>query len=129
MNGPHQLLPGRGARLRLCAVLRAGVGSHTVAQICTCHRAGAVASLKGDAAIAGLGGHAGGHGHRAVHHQRGRRVFAVRHVPEAADSQPFPLTGGSDGKAVHAPVFGVAKAHQLLIARHFDDAIGCERYA
>ena len=39
------------------------------------------------------------------------QVFAVRHVPERPDGQPFPLAGCSDGKAVHAPVLGVAKAH------------------
>ena len=69
LHGIHQLLPCRGARFRICAVLRAGVGRHTVAQICTCHGAGAIASLEGDAAIAGLCGHAGGNGHRAVLHQ------------------------------------------------------------
>ena len=90
---------------------------------------GAVAAIKGDATASGLCGHAGGNVHIAVHHQRRCRVFAVRDVPEAADSQPLPLASGTDGKAVHTPVLGVAKAHQLLIARHFDDAIGCERYA
>nr|DAE46099.1 MAG TPA: hypothetical protein [Caudoviricetes sp.] len=129
VHGIHQLLPCRGARLGLCAVLRAGVGTDTVAQVCAGDGLGSVAALKGDAAGAGLCGDACRHVHKAVCHQRGCRVFAVRDVPEAADGQPFPLAGGGDGKAVHAPVFGVAKAHQLFIARHFDDAIGCERYA
>ena len=129
VHGIHQLLPGRGAGLRHAAVLRAAVGADTIPQVCAGNGLGAVAALKGDAAIAGLRGHAGGHVHRAVHHQRGCRVFAVRDVPESPDSQAFPLTGCINVQAIHAPVLGVAKAHQLLIARHFDDAIGCERYA
>ena len=67
----HQLLPCRGARFRLCAILCAGVGADTIPQVCAGHGLGAVAALKGDAPAPGLCGHAGGHVHIAVHHQRG----------------------------------------------------------
>lgn len=119
----------QGTRFRHGAVLRAAVGADTILQVCAGDGLGAVAALKGDAAIAGLCGHAGGHVHIAVNHKRGFRVFAVRDMPERPDSQPFPLASGTDGKPVHAPVLGVAKAHQLLIAGHFDHAGRCKRYA
>lgn len=57
-----------------------------------------------------------GTSHIAVHHQRGCRVFSVRDVPESPDGQALPLAGSGDGKAVHAPIFGVAEAKHLLIA-------------
>nr|DAV47014.1 MAG TPA: hypothetical protein [Caudoviricetes sp.] len=129
VHGIHQLLPCRGARFRHGAVLCAGVGTDTIPQVCAGDGLSAVAALKGDAPAPGLCGHAGGHGHIAVHHKRGGRVFAVRDVPKRPNGQPCPLAGCIDVQAVHTPVLGVAKAHQLLIARHFDDAIGCERYA
>ena len=42
VHGPHQLLPGRCARLRLCAVLRAAVGTDTIPQVCAGDGAGAI---------------------------------------------------------------------------------------
>ena len=64
----HQLLPCRSARRRQSAVLCAGVCGYPVAQVGTGEGADAVAALKGDAPASGLCGHAGGHGHIAVHH-------------------------------------------------------------
>ena len=129
VHGIHQLLPRGRVRFRHSAVLCAAVGADAISQVGAGHGLCAVAALKGNAAVAGLCGNAGGHIHRAVHHQRGCRVFAARDVPKGPDGQVLPLAGCGDSKSVHTPVFGVAKAHQLLIARHFDDAIGCERYA
>ena len=42
VHGIHQLLPCRGARLRLGAVLCAAVSTHTVAQVCAGDGAGAI---------------------------------------------------------------------------------------
>ena len=37
VHGTHQLLPCRGARFRLCAILCARVGTHTIPQVCAGH--------------------------------------------------------------------------------------------
>ena len=71
VHGIHQLLPCRRARFRLCAILCAGVGADTIPQVCTSDGLCAVTAFKGDASAPGLCGHAGGHVHIAVHHQRG----------------------------------------------------------
>ena len=42
VHGIHQLLPGRCARLRHGAVLRAAVGTDTIPQVCTGDGAGAI---------------------------------------------------------------------------------------
>ena len=127
VHGIHQLLPCRSARLGLCAVPRAGVGADTIPQVCAGDGLGAVAALKGDAAVAGLRGHAGGHIYIAANDQRGCRVFAVRDVPESPDGQPFPLAGGGDGKAVHAPVLGVAEGQCKCVPGQAYAAAGRQR--
>ena len=127
VHGIHQLLPCRGARLRHSAVRRAAVGADTVPQVCASDGLGTVTALKGHTAGAGLCGHAGRHGHIAVRHQRGCRVFAVRNVPESPDSQAFPLAGCIDVQAVHALILSVPEGQRKCVPGQAYAAAGCQR--